>query len=220
VKRFFDWVSLVEGQALRVSSDMEAFAKEAISDLMRGEWQYGHPAYERDVDSKYGVRHIKIIPAERPEGDKGMGVADYMKGEIEIYVKPGWNMGDGFVDFVIHELVHMFDPKLNHPKLAGAKWGIDSYVAAGKPLNLTGDDEKDKIYYLNPWEQDAFMAQNARERIRLKLWFFDGDMAAARKSIASLQPETDWEWFAYQDKKVWKKYLNTIYQGLEKVRDK
>jgi hypothetical protein len=209
--------SYFEGQALRVSSDMERFAQEAIGILNKHQWQYGQPAIEREVDSeRYGKRIVKVIPAERPEGSGGMGNADYESGEINIFVKPGWKMGEGFVDFIVHELVHMFDPKLNNPKLASSKWGIDAWAKAGKPLSSTGEEENDKVYHTSPWEQDAFMAQAAREAIRLKREFWGNDRKTIQATLAKYKPETAWEWDFAQNPKMWRKYLNTLYQELQR----
>lgn len=207
----------LEGQALRVSDDMEKFATESVKTLNDKNWEFGQVAYEREVNSeRYGQRLIKVIPEEKQPNVKGMGNADYLTGEIRVFCKRTWHMGDPFVDFIVHELVHMFDPKLNNTKLTSSKWGFDSWVAAGKPINPTGEEENDKLYHTSPWEQDAFMAQAARERVKLAMEFWGNDRNAIIKSLANLKPETSWEWDFAQNKKMWRKYLNTIYHILTK----
>jgi hypothetical protein len=202
----------LEGKAINATSDMEKFAIETINILKKDDWEYQKVAHERIVDGgKYGKKLIKVIPDEDKDTDTNSAWADNMDGLVGIFVKHGQNYGEEQVEIIIHELIHIFDPKLNNPELRTRKWGID---APNKSINPSDDPVKNQEYHMNPWEQDAYMTQSARQIIKIRNWLYDGDWAQIQDSIKNLTPNSPWEITWKKDQKTWRKFLNTIYQEL------
>lgn len=204
MKTFKIWM---EGQALGLSQDMKAFAKEASNAIQQG-WEYDKIIYQRQVDSeKYGKKNVSVVIRE-PQGF-GDAYAEPLNGEITIFLKP--NEYKNIEMIIYHEIIHIFDPKTNNSNLVNSKWGINSQDEedirpnSGKLQNL-------KNYYVNPWEQDAYMRQSAEELINQQHWLFDGDKNQIMQSIKNIKPQDPWEQEWYKNPKMWRKYLNTIYQ--------
>jgi hypothetical protein len=197
----------LEGQALGLSKDMVKFAQEAANAIQQGKWQYDQPIYQRQVSNdKYGTKNVKVIPKQRPANDTGFGYSDPEKDEIGIYLQANQNVDTE--DFIQHEIIHIFDPKLTNKNLRNTKWGIDSQ----NQQSLHATNGQNTQYYTNPWEQDAFMRQTAEATIKNKSWLFDGDKNAITQSLKNLKPQDPWEKEWYKNPKMWHKYLNTIYQ--------
>jgi len=211
-QRFISFRTFCEGQAIKITPDMEQFAQEGIEKLSQNVWEYGQTVHQREVDGgTYGKRNVKIVPHQKNRNS--FGWADPRTGELAIFAIKGQHYSEDYVDFIGHELIHMFDPKLNNPKLASTKWGFEAYHKAGKPLGSVDTDTTNQ-YYNNPWEQDAFMAQTAREAIRNHKWLYDANWEEIQTSLQKIKPETPWEIAWYKDPKKWRKYLNTVYQEL------
>ncbi len=210
-KQIMNFKIWLEGQALGLSADMVKFAQEA-SHAVHGGWQYDQPLYQRQVNGeKYGLKNVVIIPRQKPANDTGFGYSDPPKGEIGVYLQPNQNVD--IEDFIQHELIHIFDPKLTNDKLRQAKWGIDSQ----NQQSLHATSGQNSQYYTNPWEQDAFMRQSAEATIKNKSWLFDGDKNAILRSLQNIKPQDPWEQEWYKNPKMWRKYLNTIYQIATKI---
>jgi len=202
---FKNWINLQEGQALALSNDMAKFAKETYNAIQQG-WEYDKIVYQRQVTDDKTTKNVYVIPKQRPTNDTGDGYADSQTGEIGVYLIP--NQTPPEEDFFQHELIHMFDPKLTNNKLRNASWGVD----AQNQQSLHATTGQNSKYYTNPWEQDAFMRQTAISTIKNKSWLFDGDMNQVKQSISNLKPQDPWEKEWYKNPKMWKKYLNTVYQ--------
>jgi hypothetical protein len=203
---FKQYLKLQEGQAMGLSQDMAKFAQEASGAIQQG-WEYEKPVYQRQVSGdKYGTKNVFVVPKQRPQNDTGFGYSDPQKGEIGIYLQPKQNVDAE--DFIQHELIHIFDPKITNNKLRNAPWGID----AQNQQSLHATTGQNTQYYTNPWEQDAFMRQSAEATIRNKSWLFDGDQNAIQQSLQRMKPQDAWEQEWYKNPKMWRKYLNTIYQ--------
>lgn len=193
-----------EGQALSLSQDMANFAKEAAK-AAYSNWQYDVSLHQRTVtNDKYGSKTISVVPKQRPQGDNGFGYADPNTGEIGVYLVPKQSVD--IEDFVQHELIHMFDPKLTNQQLRNKKWGLD------KQTNLNSSDNDNDTYYTHPWEQDAFMRQSAESIIKNMKWLFNGDLKQIQASLRTIRPQEPWEQAWFKNPKMWRKYLNTIYQ--------
>jgi hypothetical protein len=198
--------NICEGKAIELSQDMVAFAQEtlkAISDLGNN-IQYGQTVHTRIVDGgKYGSRNVTVI-AERPHTARA-AYADPPTGNIVLHCLDQVGVGDALNELIQHELIHLFDPKLTNEKLHNSKWGINS-------KNAESINDPEAGYYTHPWEQDAFMRQTAEATIRDKAWLFDGDQSKILQGLRNIKPQDPWEIEWYKDKKMWRKYLNTIYQ--------
>lgn len=207
----------MEGQAIQITADMKNFADESQRKYYESEdsWSYGKPINSRLVDGgRYGKRTVSIVPDENKEGNGGFATADVDTGIIYLFVKHGNNYGDAISNIIKHELVHIFDPKINDKNLINAKWGIESYVKSGKPLGTTGDSNVDQVYYTNPWEQDAYMSADANARLDNASWLFDNDWNDIQPYLRKIRPETAQERSWYANPKMWRKFLNTIYQEM------
>lgn len=230
---FKSWF-LLEGKAMNVSEDMINFAKEVIEILEKREWKFGEIIHQRVVSSKYGSKEIKVKTmyklASGPTGDAvaktglirlfmvGKNNPDYRSAEFDIgskglpVIKKQGTVGidskipDYNVDFkeyyyvVIHELVHIFDVKVS----SRPNW-MKKYDA---PSSM-------EDYHTSPHEQDAWMAHRAREFIDYYLDYYKGDKNKVKnlithlsiEGIADIEPEATW----HKHPKIWRKYLNTLY---------
>lgn len=112
---------------------------------------------------------------------------------------------------IIHEMVHIFDPKLSKKPSWMKKYD-------------DGQSNQDmQAYYTSPHEQDAWMAHRARAIVNYYLEYYKGDKNKVQKEFskpphlwnpwaADGEPEKTW----YQHPKIWRKYLNTLYNLLNR----
>jgi hypothetical protein len=200
------------GRAIRINNDMRAFAQEAALSLMR--WTYSerneiptyNKVYRRQVDAgKYGKREIYFISEQMPSQDKRFErVAYAYLGGIHInenlLINNGYNLKDAETA-VLHELVHCFDPKVCK--------GILQVSYDKKRIGLDLKYEK----YLNFAEEiDANMASLSEERLRhLKRY----SLKRALFFLSNIKPKNQIEIEWKKRPKLWRKYINTIYQGLQ-----
>jgi len=211
---------MLEGKAMEISDDMKKFARETTRAVVSG-WEYDKVIHSRQVDGgKWGKRNVTVIPTiptNNEEKKKGFACADPTTGEIELWLDPKHNYG-WLSEIIVHELVHIFDPKLNKPELEDAPWNWKSKSDRGIPMNLSGGD----VYYAHPWEQDAFMAQEAMNSIKYAFdWYGDEEdiptmIEKIKKDLITKRAETEAEKFWYKNPKMWRKYLNTIYALFKK----
>ena len=113
---------------------------------------------------------------------------------------------------IIHELVHIFDIKLNM-----GDFNFMKKYAITAPENI-------QSYYTSPHEIDAWMAHRARQTINYYLEYFKGDKRKVQQELsknpkdwspwaADGEPEIIWQ----QNPKMWRKYMNTIFGILNKI---
>lgn len=239
---FKNWF-INEGKAMDVSEDMVSFAKEVVEKLNKKNWKFKETIHQRLVKSKYGEKEIKVkVYVKSKNGSEGDAVAktgtirlylpgkknpDYIPASFETgsnglpVVKSHGSVGvdpdlpDYGADFnkyyyvVIHELVHVFDIK------------VASYPSWIKKYDTPDRSMQD--YYTSPHEQDAWMAHRAREVLNYYLSHYKGDKSKVQKEFskpphlwgpwpADGDPEKTW----YQHPKIWRKYINTLYNLLNK----
>lgn len=229
---FKNWLK-TEGKAMDVSTDMDNFAKEVVEILNKRTWDFRQIIYQRFVESKYGKKEIKV--KTMPQSNMGfMGDAVAKTGLIRIYLPSKKNplhigasleIGSNglpiiksqgtpnipreipdyekdFSDYyyaIIHELVHIFDAKL----LSYPTW-MKKY-----------DGKTMEDYYIAPHEQDAWMAHRAREVLDHYLSYYNGNKEEVKKIISRLPHDTEPESIWHKYPRIWKKYLNTLYQVLQ-----
>lgn len=237
--KFKEWLYF-EGKAMNVSEDMIRFAKEVLEKLNKKDWKFKEVLNQRIVKSKYGEKEVKVIAY--PSNKDASGDAQHNTGVIRLflpdkqnpeYVPISWEKSeDGLpkikshgtvgidpttpdynADFssyyytVIHELVHIFDIKLSK----NPEW-----MRKYNNMNRTMDD-----YYTSPHEQDAHMAHRARSIVDYYLDYYKGDKKRVQQELskppqlwepwaADGEPETTWR----KNPKIWRKYLNTLYNVL------
>ena len=113
---------------------------------------------------------------------------------------------------IIHELVHIFDVKLNVGKFNFMK------------KYSTSTPEDIQAYHNSPHELDAWMAHRSRQIINYYLEHFNGDKKKVQQELsknpkdwqpwaANGEPESTW----YKNPKIWRKYMNTIFSILSKI---
>jgi hypothetical protein len=112
---------------------------------------------------------------------------------------------------VLHELVHCMDPKLTNKKLQEEEWHKRHRKSIGQPSYL-GSEE----YYTSPWEQDAFMASHALEK--MQMWKRN-DVSKHRiiDELRNYLPHENFERAYYKNKDIWKRYLSYLYKVLQQV---
>jgi hypothetical protein len=201
----FSFQAFLEGKAIQATPDMEEFAHEATDMLLKKGKMFG-----RIIDAgKYGKKYVRIKPKYNKDFKMPTGGANYSSREITIHINPNLSTSYyGLYGLILHELIHMFDPKVTNSKLRDAKWGINS-------INLQNLNNPEHGYYSHPWEQDAFMVQSANDIARQWRWFYDNDKKEMLKSLTKLKPETNYEKEWYSNPKIWRKYLNTIYDKIK-----
>lgn len=241
---FKKWL-LYEGKAMDVSDDMKQFANETIEKLKSKNWKFNQVVHSRVVNSKYGEKNIRIETKPKTESSTADGEAHTNMNLIYLYLPSIKNPEHEPVTFeepeegelpviksrgttsipamlpdyenidyqdcfstIIHEMVHIFDVKLSK-----------------RPAWMKKYDTKQDIqdYYNSPHEQDAWMAHRAPAIVSYYLDYYKGDKNKVQKEFskpphlwspwaANGEPEKTW----YQNPKVWRKYLNTLYHLLQK----
>jgi hypothetical protein len=201
----------LEGVAFHASSDMEAYAKEATEALFNGETHF-----ERAVSAdKYGTRTVKVVVTPRPEGDQGAANADSANGLITVYDTFNQYDSDAIEELMVHELIHIFDPKITNRQLRKTHWGIGNGKAQ---LTGSSDPEKEKKYLANPWEQDAFMRAGAISSLTHLKNMFGGNKDDIKKVIGGMRPSTQSGVIGTYSKnpKTWRRYQRTVYDQFTK----
>jgi hypothetical protein len=219
-----------EGKALDVSPDMVNFAKEIVKKLQNRNWEFAGsgPINNRIVNSKYGSK--KVTAKLYSKNNANMGSA--RNNEVVLMVptislkqnnqsndpfslpKSGGNLTidwdsldlDQIYHTIIHELVHIFDPKQNLEK---SKW-MQSY-SMDYP---EGSPEEEKNYWLHPTEQDSYMSQYSRILVKNLLKKNNGDKNKVKQQLSFIKPSNYIEELWYKNPKMWRKYLNTVYSVL------
>jgi hypothetical protein len=236
---------LLEGKAMDVSKDMISFANEVVEKLEKSNWQFDQIIHERKVKSKYGEKTIKVevkpktnkwgadgdasakgeiirlfLPAIKNPNYRPASFETGANGLPVIKDRGTTGVASSLPDYdeldyqqiyytIIHEMIHVFDFKVYDLETSGRMGFMKKYKDAGEDM---------QNYYNSPDEQDAWMAHRSREVIDYFLDFYKGNKILVQKEIsksfpdwASGEPEKTWR----KNPKIWKKYLNTLYQVLQ-----
>lgn len=121
------------------------------------------------------------------------------------------------IDGAIHELVHLFDPKLNKQDVYNKLY--NKYAIKDKPKDKR-DTEWLKRYIKMPWEVDAFMTTKADEIIRLLYQEHnhkEGVKIAIRnfdeETVSMLPEHIRIPLLAFRDRKsLWAKFKKALYK--------
>lgn len=238
---FKEWL-LNEGAAIIPSEDMKKFAQEVWIMLMRltpidsDEHKrdvFGRPFVSREVTDRKGNSRLVTVKFQDKKigkfGSRTYGDANPDTGEINIYLPlnekgyPNYPGFDGFYflkEIVIHELIHLFDPKLNNNSLRLTKWGRDN-----KPAKTYED------YAKSPHEVDAFIGSHANEifeYFRQKYGYYDDIVPAITYYIKNVQPTWPIEKLWYDDhlannkkgRSLWIRYKKTLAKILEEYKSR
>lgn len=148
-----------------------------------------------------GRANPEYIPTSIEIGDNGLPIIK-SQGTTGISSQiPNYDINfDEYYYVIIHELVHIFDPKITSRPEWMKKYDAHSTI---------------QDYYTSPHEQDAWMAHRAREVVDHYMSQYKGDKNEVKKIISNLSHDTEPESTWYKYPKIWKKYLNTLYHVLQ-----
>lgn len=207
--------------AMLVTEDMVSFAHETILGLRDNYKAINFFSYfEHRILSGYvrgpfnQVRRIEAFGQRQPPDVKSAGNAHVSTGTIRLFVDD-INICDmeSLEATILHELIHVFDPKLNDNFVT--KWKCYHYSMADHGI----PGEKEHHYYLSPWEQDAIMASFGRVIVRGLL--YTCSFRGAKQTLATYFPTTAaercWynEWKLNGNPRPWRKYKQTLYHILK-----
>jgi len=123
-------------------------------------------SYRAVVDAgKYGKKDILIAFGEPKRGIQAQ--ADIYNNSVIVYIYPE-KQKDHYLDSILHELVHIFDPKLNDDELRSRLTRAEREVWKAKRGAKTGKDlaAVHMKYLKMPHEQDAHITTMANSLMR------------------------------------------------------
>lgn len=113
---------------------------------------------------------------------------------------------DFIIEIILHELIHVLDPKLSDENLTHKEWGVRHHQ---------GSDDLDE-YFKYPWEQDAYMSSYAFSVI--KNWHERGfSYNDSLELLKKFKPFKKFEHTYYKNPKLWQRYLKTLAYYLTKI---
>lgn len=229
------WFTKISGQAIRVTPSMKEYATNAankILELISKETVltqkqiifHDYVFFEIKNKKEDYIVYLEIAPQSESGGAfarggslQGMGRA----GRVTFYQNAYFDKYrfDDFYYATLHELVHVIDPKLIKSFHAPHGHG---WSAAKQPDFISGEGFVGIApgYYNKPWEQDAFMASKALQHVKRWMEYWTEKQTLKEHVSDFLEHHrlpgdaTENSW--YRNKKIWHKYLNTIYQTIER----
>lgn len=220
-EKIASWLRKIAGTAIKVTPSMKEFAIQAakkISELkITPEMLAGRETIFGDtVDSDYGEKYITIC-LDYPSNSGGAlararRVFGPNIGQIIFYLDNAATVSrDNLHYAILHELVHLVDPKMS---INRSRWKSESqpdFELADTP----GYYVASPYYYNKPLEQDAFMSTEALRRVQQWKEFWP-DKKEILDRISTYLPHSPQEESWYKNSKMWRKYLRTLLNTIEK----
>ena len=226
---FENWRKFMkEGKAIKANPSMREWATNAFSAYRKAGKEGGlefsdpktldKPFFTGYIEDPYSGEEVEVkavivpTPEERPDKNNKFAIHFDTLGTqnqtMKIHHKtaePAFSDSSLVIPLMIHELVHVIDPKFKLDKEHPQR-----------------QIHKDTIKYHNsPHEQDAFMRQSVENMKKLGLpgdYFPDEpDFGKfTKEKIQDYKPRTPWEKTWYEtNPKAWRKLLNTLYAEVE-----
>lgn len=175
---------------------------------------------------KYGQKEIYFSFAATHDKNEYNAFADLKASMIVVYINS--NDYESYYDATIHEMIHIFDPKLNDPKLvkkSGERIKRHEEYKSELP-GVEGQRDKYSKYIKLPHELDAHITTLA-DRIadylgqrKNSIQGINAFIKALNRHNATFLPKSISKmYFLMDDKKVWRRFIRALSQSLEELKE-
>jgi len=231
--------------SIQINKSMENFADEVIKKLY--ELIDSHVTYNYfekklhqkeicsgEIQSKFGDKEVKVkLNIKDDDHNWAHNNVIWLTISEDLYndFKKGGNKFKNIRSSVLHELIHIIDPKLNNPKLKEKSYKViksftDNVEKLKKIIIYSKDfDEKQnakrdleklfKEYYKFPWELDAYISTEAEEVFR-DIKKKSRSKKDALNYLKNYTPENSLLKFYHEDPKVWKRFILSINKLIDR----
>ena len=234
-----NWLTKISGQAIQVTQEMRDFARETADTIANMTDEQFQEGWKSDLFSKVGhflvykkafdyknyklAIYVGIAPESDAKGAAGRAKilenpSNIITGRILLYMDSPKRRTSGTLYYtILHELVHLIDPKIDSGRVDRSKWKSSKTPRIVQLPDGTYKPSTD--YYTKPSEIDAYMAEFAERIVDNYKYTLKLDKATALENIKyrSPHPQLNSEQSWYKNPKIWRKYMNTLYQAIERA---
>lgn len=231
--------------SIQINKSMENFADEVIKklyELIDSHVTYNYfekkldkkEIYSGEIQSKFSDKEVKVnLNIKDDDHNWAHNNVIWLTISEDLYndFKKGGNKFKNIRRSVLHELIHIIDPKLNNPELKEKSYKViksftDDVEKLKKIIIYSKDfDEKQnaknklvkifKEYYKFPWELDAYISTEAEEVFK-DIKKKSRSKKDALNYLKNYTPENSLLKLYHEDPKVWKRFILSINKLIDR----